>query len=241
MNDTGLGSVDATDVITTAHLILIALVAIAAILVIWWGARRRRARLHASHDAEARREQVTETAPDPGIAEASAIPAPHPTPVEAVPPPVRETPAAATPVPVKPAKAITPATAKPGKSAAAKSTKRTPTKPAEPVATEEPAPIEPNKPATLKSTPAAKPAVSSAASEDITVVKGLGPKVAARLAELGITRIDQIAALSPADAAALDAQLGAFSGRMARDRWIEQARLLATGDRAGFEAIFGKL
>jgi hypothetical protein len=28
---------------------------------------------------------------------------------------------------------------------------------------------------------------------------------------------------------------------MARDRWIEQAQLLAAGDRAGYEATFGKL
>ena len=43
------------------------------------------------------------------------------------------------------------------------------------------------------------------------------------------------------DAAALDAKLGTFSGRMGRDRWLEQARFLAAGDKAGFEAVFGKL
>ena len=75
----------------------------------------------------------------------------------------------------------------------------------------------------------------------VTLLKGLGPKVAARLGELGITRVGQLAALSPSEADALDAQLGTFSGRMERDRWIEQARLLAAGDRAGYEATFGKL
>lgn len=72
-------------------------------------------------------------------------------------------------------------------------------------------------------------------------LKGLGPKIQARLAELGITRVDQLAWLDDAEAEALDAQLGPFQGRMARDRWREQARLLAQGDRAGFEAQFGKL
>ncbi len=43
------------------------------------------------------------------------------------------------------------------------------------------------------------------------------------------------------EAAQLDAQLGAFQGRMERDRWREQARFLAQGDRAGYEAQFGKL
>jgi len=88
--------------------------------------------------------------------------------------------------------------------------------------------------------PAAPPAAGDAA-EPVTLLKGLGPKVAARLAELGITTVGQIAALSPAEAEALDADLGNFRGRMARDRWIEQAQLLAAGDRAGFEARFGKL
>lgn len=79
------------------------------------------------------------------------------------------------------------------------------------------------------------------ASIPVTMLKGLGPKVAARLAELGIDDAAQLAALDDAGAAALDAQLGAFSGRMARDRWIEQARLLTAGDKAGYEAMFGKL
>jgi predicted flap endonuclease-1-like 5' DNA nuclease len=86
------------------------------------------------------------------------------------------------------------------------------------------------------------PAVTNAdADQPVTVLKGLGPKVAARLAEQGITRVGQLAALTPNEAEALDAALGAFSGRMARDRWIEQAQLLAAGDRAGYEATFGKL
>ena len=36
-------------------------------------------------------------------------------------------------------------------------------------------------------------------------------------------------------------QLGAFAGRPQRDQWIEQARLLAAGDTAGYESRFGKL
>jgi predicted flap endonuclease-1-like 5' DNA nuclease len=78
-------------------------------------------------------------------------------------------------------------------------------------------------------------------ADDIRQLKGLGPKLAATLAELGITRVDQIAAMSPAELDALDARLGTFRGRPARDRWAEQARLLSTGDKAGYEAQFGKL
>jgi predicted flap endonuclease-1-like 5' DNA nuclease len=88
---------------------------------------------------------------------------------------------------------------------------------------------------------AAPAAPTDKAAQPVTLLKGLGPKVAARLGEIGITTVGQIAALSPAEAEALDADLGSFRGRMARDRWIEQAKLLAAGDTAGYEATFGKL
>ena len=78
-------------------------------------------------------------------------------------------------------------------------------------------------------------------AQSVTMLKGLGPKIAARLGELGITRVDQLAWLDDGEAGELDRRLGAFEGRMERDRWREQARLLAQGDRAGYEAQFGKL
>ena len=83
--------------------------------------------------------------------------------------------------------------------------------------------------------------VDSSAGGPVTQLKGLGPKVAARLAELGITCVGQIAALDDDGADAIDSKLGPFQGRLARDRWVEQARFLAAGDRAGFEAVFGRL
>jgi len=77
--------------------------------------------------------------------------------------------------------------------------------------------------------------------DDLSRIKGLGPKLKARLAELGITSFAQIAAWSEADIAGIDAQLGSFAGRATRDRWVEQAGFLASGDVAGYEAQFGKL
>ena len=94
--------------------------------------------------------------------------------------------------------------------------------------------------ATATDIPAATP-VEAGPPDTLTVIKGLGPKAAARLNELGITRYDQLAALSGDRMAAIDAQMGAFQGRIVRDRWVEQAGHLASGDIAGFEAKFGKI
>jgi predicted flap endonuclease-1-like 5' DNA nuclease len=80
-----------------------------------------------------------------------------------------------------------------------------------------------------------------AGADDFTRMKGVGPKLADRLNALGVTSFAQIAALTPEQAAALDAELGTFQGRIHRDRWIEQAGFLARGDTAGYEAVFGKL
>lgn len=103
-----------------------------------------------------------------------------------------------------------------------------------------PTPV-PEAPDTSTLVPSAEPDAASPATMPLTMLKGLGPKAAAQLQALGIDRIDQLAALSPTEAAALDARMGSFTGRLSRDRWIEQARLVSAGDIAGFEAAFGKL
>ncbi|MEN9717378.1 MAG: hypothetical protein RIQ99_256 [Pseudomonadota bacterium] len=77
--------------------------------------------------------------------------------------------------------------------------------------------------------------------DDLSRIKGLGPKLRALLPTLGITTFAQIAALSEADLDALDARLGTFAGRPRRDNWVAQAKFLAAGDTAGFEGQFGKL
>lgn len=79
------------------------------------------------------------------------------------------------------------------------------------------------------------------APDDLLRMKGVGPRLAARLNDLGIVRYDQIAAWTDADVVAVDAQLGSFAGRIVRDRWIEQARYLAANDVLGFEAAFGRI
>ncbi|MEO5586168.1 MAG: hypothetical protein ABIQ81_00590 [Novosphingobium sp.] len=78
-------------------------------------------------------------------------------------------------------------------------------------------------------------------ADDLRKIKGVGPKLVTLLASLGITRFSQIAAWTDADIDRIDAQLGAFAGRVRRDSWVEQAMFLRAGDVAGFEGKFGKL
>lgn len=112
---------------------------------------------------------------------------------------------------------------------------------AEPVDAAPPPPPAAPIPAAPAPAPLADDVAPVDAADDLTRLKGVGPKLAATLSALGYTRFAQIAALGPAEAEALDAQLGSFRGRLARDRWIEQAAFLAKGDIDGFEAAFGKL
>lgn len=89
--------------------------------------------------------------------------------------------------------------------------------------------------------PAPLPAETAAETDDLTRIKGLGPKLGEQLRALGVTSFAQIAAWDDAEIDRIDAQLGRFQGRIRRDAWPEQARLLAAGDTAGYEAKFGKL
>ena len=78
-------------------------------------------------------------------------------------------------------------------------------------------------------------------ADDLTRIKGLGPKAQTVLNGIGISRYAQLADLDPAQAAEIDTRLGAFKGRIFRDRWIDQARYLEQDDVSGFETEFGKL
>ena len=92
--------------------------------------------------------------------------------------------------------------------------------------------------------PAAPPAIDTAGTagtDDLTRIKGVGPKLVALLGELGVTHFAQIAAWSDSDIDRIDAQLGRFQGRIRRDDWVGQAQLLASGDTSGYEARFGRL
>ncbi len=61
--------------------------------------------------------------------------------------------------------------------------------------------------------------------DDLTVLKGVGPKLAVKLADRGIKRFADVAAMTPETIAGLDAEL-MLLGRIERDDWIGQAKAL---------------
>lgn len=65
--------------------------------------------------------------------------------------------------------------------------------------------------------------------DDLTQIKGVGPKLAEKLQARGITSFAQIAGWSEADIAALDEDMLSLKGRIERDDWVGQAKVLAAG------------
>ncbi len=191
-------------------------------------------------------------------------PPPAPEPVAKVAPPAAAPAPAPTAEPAPVAKAAPPApksAEKPkaaAKPAAKKVTAKEPVaKPAEPAAkaAAKPAAKKAAKPAPAKAAaaipaepavpppPAAKPAPAArkTGADNLQLLKGVGPKLVVLLNGLGVTGFQQIADWTDADIARIDAQLGTFQGRIARDNIVDQAGYLARGDKAGFEAKYGAL
>ncbi|MCZ6709013.1 MAG: hypothetical protein O7B25_01465, partial [Gammaproteobacteria bacterium] len=65
--------------------------------------------------------------------------------------------------------------------------------------------------------------------DDLTRIKGIGPKVAGQLVELGVSSFGQIAQLNEADLADEVHPLNGFESRIKKDDWISQARRLVQG------------
>lgn len=222
----------------TLPFVLIGLGIIAALLILWWGARLASRRRQGRRELEARGETHYAGSPAPAPrAQPPVAPSPPPIADAELPAsqPVHD-PVPQAPPPAEPAHAPITEAELPASPPAAE-----PVREPAPLA-DEPIAAAAAMDATPASVAASGPApVSGDDADDFTRMKGVGPKLAERLRSLGITRFAQIAALSPSEAAALDAQLGNFQGRLQRDRWVEQAGFLAAGDTAGYEAQFGRL
>ncbi|MGV7122594.1 hypothetical protein [Sphingopyxis sp. 550A] len=197
---------------------------VVAVVLLWWLFGRNRPEEIAPPVAPPAEPKKPLEAVKPEIvaAEPARFKPKEPAPAPAAPPPPAPTPAAPAPA------------------------AETPPPPARPAPAAE-IPEEPTVPATPAPEPAAAapppaPAPTPAAKTDnLQLLKGIGPKLAGLLNGLGVTSFQQIADWTDADIAAIDPQLGAFQGRIARDNIVDQASYLARGDKAGFEAKYGAL
>jgi len=71
-------------------------------------------------------------------------------------------------------------------------------------------------------------------ADDLKRIKGIGPKMEQLCNNLGFYHFDQIAGWSAKEVAWVDANLEGFKGRVSRDNWVEQAKLLAEGGETAF-------
>ena len=156
-------------------------------------------------------------------------------------------PQVATPAPVKaptpvkapePIKAPEPAAPAPAATAVAKVEPK-------PIVKVEPKPIakiEP-KPVALASTGVAKRPKGLAGARDgkadeLQRISGVGPKIDKTLHSLGFFHFDQIANWTPDEVQWVDEHLR-FKGRIEREEWIPQAKLLAAGNEGEFNRLYG--
>lgn len=70
--------------------------------------------------------------------------------------------------------------------------------------------------------------------DDLKQIKGIGPKLEQVCHSIGVYHFHQIAAWTEDEVAWADANLVGFKGRVSRDNWVSQARLLAEGGETEF-------
>jgi predicted flap endonuclease-1-like 5' DNA nuclease len=87
----------------------------------------------------------------------------------------------------------------------------------------------PSKPKAPRATRPRKTAAKAAqAEDDLKQISGIGPGLEKKLKEGGISSLKQLAELSDADIAHLEDNIIRFSGRIKREKWVEQAKKLIT-------------
>jgi predicted flap endonuclease-1-like 5' DNA nuclease len=82
--------------------------------------------------------------------------------------------------------------------------------------------------------PAALDAPRAGGADDLKRIKGIGPKLEKLCNSLGFYHFDQIANWTAEEVAWVDENLEGFKGRVTRDTWVEQAKLLAAGGDTEF-------
>jgi|GEM_PF-260592 len=151
------------------------------------------------------------------MVKASAVPtAPTPSAPKST-APIPTPPAPSAPIPSAPAQTVTPVSAP---------VEPTPAAPKVAKPAPEPAAAAP---ATDADKPAALSAARDGGPDDLKKIKGIGPKLEGLLHRMGFYHFDQIAVWSDREIAWVDENLEGFKGRVSRDEWVSQAKVLATG------------
>lgn len=215
-----------------------AIIALIVAIVLWLGWRPANASARDMH-AEAHRAGEAPTvaaAAGAGMAPARAAPAPQPAPKPAAAPepvpapaPVAESPA---PTPAAAAKPAIKSTLLPGETELSGrkgdwkyEAKADTTPPAE-------------APKAAADGTGTKPAALTAAREggpdNLKEIKGVGPKLEKLLHSMGFYHFDQVAGWTADEIAWVDQNLEGFKGRVSRDNWVEQAKILAAGGETEF-------
>jgi predicted flap endonuclease-1-like 5' DNA nuclease len=81
---------------------------------------------------------------------------------------------------------------------------------------------------TVRAVPTPIAANQAVATEDVSLIDGVGPKLVKELASVGISKLTQIAGMTAVELAKIDTKLD-LKGRSAREEWIAQAKSLVAG------------
>jgi predicted flap endonuclease-1-like 5' DNA nuclease len=65
-------------------------------------------------------------------------------------------------------------------------------------------------------------------ADDLKEIEGIGPALETLVNSLGFYHFDQIANWTDADVALVDAEMKTFKGRITRDKWVSQAKIIVT-------------
>ena len=79
----------------------------------------------------------------------------------------------------------------------------------------------------------------SGKADDLKLISGVGPKLEQTLNKLGFWHYAQIGRWTKKDIGIVDDELS-FKGRIERDDWVKQAKVLAKGGEAEYIKVFGK-
>ena len=119
--------------------------------------------------------------------------------------------------------------------AAAKPKAKAPAKPKPaPKAAPKPAAAAKTKPVAADGKPEQLKKARGGKADDLKLIKGVGPKMEALLNQLGFYHFDQVASWRKKEVAWVDENLEGFKGRVSRDDWVKQAKVLAKGGTTEF-------